>query len=328
MVRDFSCPICDGRCWRTVARHRYARGEGPVRGGALLREVLFDVWLPASSTIDLRVVFCEGCGFVCYSPRPTEAEIEAKYRHISAACARRPEPLRSARVRALRRHRAYATFRSVSAQTSRPPRHVLDVGGEDGHLMRPFLRMGAACHLVDYAPSAIAGVERLGSTIDDVPDRARYDVILCSHVLEHVADPCALLRRLLSMLSESGVLFVEVPLEVWRGAPIARDPVTHVNFFVPDTLRYALVAAGAAVCSLSRGIGAYETRFKRVARATAIRNGAVALRADRFSSDCAAAQIWPGPLGAARHVIESAWLVGVLNVSETVADALRVLRGD
>jgi len=72
-------------------------------------------------------------------------------------------------------------------------------------------------------------------------------VIVASHVLEHLVEVAVTVERLAGLLDPGGVLLVEVPDQVWKGIPIAADPVTHVNFFHPRSLALLLERAGLEV---------------------------------------------------------------------------------
>ena len=65
---------------------------------------------------------------------------------------------------------------------------ILDFGGGDGKLLSGFRRRGHDCYLVDYNLQPLTGIEKLGDTLDDLDDGETFDVVLCSHVLEHVAE--------------------------------------------------------------------------------------------------------------------------------------------
>ena len=58
------------------------------------------------------------------------------------------------------------------------------------------------------------------------------------------APQVGVLKRLGRHLNDNGVIFVEVPMEVWGLNFLQRDPVTHVNFFTPGSLAHALGKAG------------------------------------------------------------------------------------
>ena len=85
--------------------------------------------------------------------------------------------------------------------------------------------------LVDYNQNCISGVTKLADTIEDLSQSKKFDLIICNHVIEHVAQPLQVLKKLVSYLDDHGHIFIEVPMEVWKHPPLAREPVTHINFF-------------------------------------------------------------------------------------------------
>jgi len=108
---------------------------------------------------------------------------------------------------------------------------IVDFGGGNGKLLVHFLEKGHLCHLIDYTLKPLPGINKVGDTLDDIPSDQKYHVILCSHVLEHVANPSQTVRELRTHLEPGGVIYGEVPLDIWGGIDISHDPVTHINFF-------------------------------------------------------------------------------------------------
>ncbi len=74
--------------------------------------------------------------------------------------------------------------------------------------------------------------------------RATFDLIVCSHVFEHIADPVQDAANLLSLLRPEGRIYIEVPCELWSSPPTPREPATHINYFSANSLRAALFTAG------------------------------------------------------------------------------------
>jgi SAM-dependent methyltransferase len=139
---------------------------------------------------------------------------------------------------------------------------------------------------------------RLADTLADLDDEQRFDVIVCSHVLEHVVQPLAVCRQLVQRLRIGGLLFVEVPLEILGHAPRQREPVTHLNFFSKESLDAMLRLAElrvescqATVCTVGDG------RRRLVVRALA-RRSAGAVEPLRFEQRAARVQ---GLMQASRH---------------------------
>jgi SAM-dependent methyltransferase len=92
---------------------------------------------------------------------------------------------------------------------------ILDYGGDAGQLIpQELTQHGYVFDLSGVAP--VPGVDGIANTRDLRPQA--YDLILMSHVLEHVPDPVDLLRHARGLVRESGFLYVEVPLErPWMG---------------------------------------------------------------------------------------------------------------
>lgn len=69
--------------------------------------------------------------------------------------------------------------------------------------------------------------------------------------------------NLSSHLKKNGLLYVEVPMEVWGRAPLQSEPVTHLNFFTRSSLIFLLQAAGLEVlnCQLSSSLHPSGQRF-------------------------------------------------------------------
>lgn len=271
MLVNPECPVCDGVRWETVGERTFRRE--PRESDAYLRlrqRVLFELWSPQASVFVARFQVCSSCGFVCYAPRATVAEIDAKYRLIAAE--EQPAPARLV-ASALDRERARDLFRAVEPYLNGTGRDLLDFGGGNGALLTGFAQAGFRCGVVDYTPRMVPGVTRLGATLDELEPSAKFDVTICSHVFEHLADPLAVARRLRDGLRSDGVLLIEVPLEIVGGSPRMREPVTHVNFFCESSLSALLQRAGFEVLSCRTeaalfASGLYGYAVRAVARPT------------------------------------------------------------
>jgi SAM-dependent methyltransferase len=102
----------------------------------------------------------------------------------------------------------------------RPPRSVLEVGCGDGAVLSELARrqVGETRAGIDISSSAIQ-LARLRSGISEVSvfdgvhidaGDSAYDLVICTHVLEHLADPAALLTEMERVARQ---LVIEVPLE-------------------------------------------------------------------------------------------------------------------
>jgi SAM-dependent methyltransferase len=299
--RGFTCPVCTQDAWEPIEEFAYERaGSGrsllpfitrigqraafiarliwrprprtrivrssPVSAYQRLRHaVLFDAWFPGQEEVRLSTIACRSCGFACYSPRPEECDIARKYEFLKGK-----EPDQGGQANYGRRARRLDTVRArrvfdLCARFAGGVRlDVLDYGGGNGKLLQPFVETGHRCAIIDYNDTPIPGVLKLGNTLEESKHTGLFDVVICSHVLEHVGDPARLLSNLRTIIRPGGVLYVEVPQEIWAGIRIDADPVTHVNFFSRCSLARLLARQGYEALESAQRISHYGNAIMEV----------------------------------------------------------------
>jgi SAM-dependent methyltransferase len=138
----------------------------------------------------------------------------------------------------------------------RPGARVFDVGTGDGRLLVALARRGYAVSGAEpyRAASVVAGrpdVPVLRSTLEDltIPHRSQ-DAIILWHVLEHLPDPEAALRRVLAWTVPGGTVVVAVPnaasVQARMGGDrwFQQDVPRHLLHFTPRGLTELLQRAG------------------------------------------------------------------------------------
>lgn len=132
-----------------------------------------------------------------------------------------------------------------------PGPRLLDVGCNGGNLVAAAAALGLQAEGVDLDPVATEWGRRLGrrlhtGTLDELG--GEYDVVVVAHVLEHVADPAAMLGEVARLLAPSGRAFVFVPNRSGLLPRLMRErwmgwvPGEHVWHFTPATLRRTVEA--------------------------------------------------------------------------------------
>jgi SAM-dependent methyltransferase len=153
----------------------------------------------------------------------------------------------------------YNTFalRSLPRSTHRNARTALDIGCGIGEYSEKLLALGWRVTGIEIFPSvaeaagAIEGLSVHCGTVHDLPaSDSSFDLVVMSHVLEHVPRPRLDLERILRLLKPGGRLHLMVPNadaverkllgEFWH----PYDVPLHLFHFTPATLSALLGSVG------------------------------------------------------------------------------------
>lgn len=227
----------------------------------------------------LGLARCARCGFELVEPRPDHAALEAFYRGRDYTA---HEPVddaaatRRARIQLDTIEKAMGPIRGSA---------ILDIGCGGGQFLELARERGAVPCGLDVASHAMAACARRGIEAHERADALegrRFDGVVMSHVLEHVASvrdalsSCArFVRR--APRGGRGWVCIEVPnvesLRARLSTPLTRDRLgaderhrafpIHLSYFSPRTLRRALESAGFEVVRL-RTAGSGTTPVKRL----------------------------------------------------------------
>jgi SAM-dependent methyltransferase len=139
---------------------------------------------------------------------------------------------------------------------------ALDYGCGYGALLSVLACRDIIC--TGYEPSAqrrthTTAIEILADA-DDVARRGPFDLLICTEVLEHMADPAPALRTLRASAAPGAVLLVTVPcctagyldsalagFAAGQPQPPMFNPWEHLNYFRPEDLRGLLAREGFEV---------------------------------------------------------------------------------
>lgn len=139
---------------------------------------------------------------------------------------------------------------------AKPGERLLDVGCGNGEFLALARLSGWDVVGVDFDPNAVTvarsrGLDVRQGSVDVLdPEKETFDGITLSHVIEHVHDPLAVLRRCHALLKPGGWIWLETPniespghqryRSDWRGL----EPPRHLVLFSRDSLFRTLVQAG------------------------------------------------------------------------------------
>jgi len=147
---------------------------------------------------------------------------------------------------------------------------ILDVGGGDGEVTVHLLDQGKV-YLADVSTRdpVDPGIVKVDRLFDKAYFSEKFDVIVMNHVLEHVFSPTDFLVRANSLLTERGVVIVEVPFELYTPLLGRVGDWKHVAYFSTSVLRNFLQKAEFTPLYINLCTGYYGTRKLAVIRAVA-----------------------------------------------------------
>ncbi|HEV8614939.1 MAG TPA: class I SAM-dependent methyltransferase [Methylomirabilota bacterium] len=201
---------------------------------------------------DFTVWRCAGCGLGRTLPPPPEADGRE---HFAEDAAHVAQGAGLPKDRWWRRFTEGPLDALVRAGAT-PGMRLLDVGCNVGYFLGAARERGFAASGFDGSSAAVAFARAQGLDVacarleTAVLDPTGYDVVVMNHILEHLPDPAAALRRVRDWVRPDGFVMVTLPN---FASPIARRsglrwaglvPTQHVWHFTPRALARLVKAAG------------------------------------------------------------------------------------
>ena len=194
---------------------------------------------------------CPNCGMVFAAPMPSEhalVEFNASY-FDSAHGGHTMERTALAFFAGIARLRADHLSRYLAARSLSAGR-VLEVGPGPGHFARAWLERhaGSDYFALETDATCHASLRALGVRVLSGGGAEPVDLVVASHVLEHVSDPHGFLQAVTRDLRPGGALFIEVPCQDWRHKPLDEP---HLLFFDKPPMERLLASLGFTQIQLS-----------------------------------------------------------------------------
>lgn len=196
---------------------------------------------------------CEKCGFVFVSPTIAENELSDYYAYMSLYDMSIYQFTdHNSLSQRINRYQRIFTFINDYIKKSLPElSHVLDIGCSTGYLLSLFKTNGYKVMGIDPSSKCkeIAlqeyGINVRTGTLDTIQiQNEKYDIIILSHVLEHIVDLSYFILKLKSILSPKGIIYIEVPDVQNINLPFGYFSFEHVNYFSKSSLKNLMAKNG------------------------------------------------------------------------------------
>ncbi len=207
-----------------------------------------------SLALGQEIILCRACGGGFLSPGFSESQIKSLYEQGDFwGRYAQPDGLRELACPFVMAEARWEYLRSVVTDIEQRPLRVLDVGAGHGlfGLSGVLYNSNAISEYVAVDSDArlrqtirtlwdkhVTGVPlRVLASTDFLEKGDRFDLIVLSHVLEHIPEPVQFLEHLTSFARGGALLFVETP---FQDNKYKEDVFGHVLFLGPDHLQRIL----------------------------------------------------------------------------------------
>lgn len=217
------CPVCNGKEVKLVHSVQFVLFDNhPISGG-------------------YNVVQCEKCLFIYADTHVTQQELDIYYKELS-----KYEDKNIGTGGGYSKNdkdRLVKTAHFIFSHLHDKNARIIDLGCANGGLLKELKNLGFT-NLVGLDPSSACveitknevGCEAYQMSLFDINESlGRFDVVILSHVLEHLLDLSSTINKLNSLLKEGSLLYVECPnasnYNKVIHAPLQEFNTEHINHF-------------------------------------------------------------------------------------------------
>ena len=218
--------------------------------------VTYNWFISGLGEVNISFGVCPSSGLVMQTKTVAPDEMIKYYAHTATYVSpeRNGEPTQ-AKVKDLTR-----LLSLIELSSEKFPQKVLQFGCSDGYTLYRFLEKGAK-QVTGIEPSIVSrnysaekyGMSVIPSTIEEYQSDDKFDLIVATHILEHLYTPDIVLKNIKKNLSNDGLLLIEVPL--WEREdlqPLGVLSFEHLNYFCEDTLSRILQESGYDIIHISK----------------------------------------------------------------------------
>ncbi len=246
------CPVCNGNNGDKLYRQDFELPHGH----------------PLSSGYDLLV--CRNCGFVYADTSVSQADYDrfysehSKYADNKTSTGGGGNPMDDLRLR--------ETAEYLATLLTNENVRILDIGCATGGLLKWLQNLGFH-QTVGIDPSdtcvrltrELTGKEAIKGSLGSIPEGiGKFDLVVLSHVAEHVQDVASVVTTLRSLLKPDGLAYVEVPNAAQYKdcliAPFQDFNTEHINHFSVQSLKnlfrkgWVITQTGEKLLDLGAGL--------------------------------------------------------------------------
>lgn len=228
-----NCPICGVKKTKILFEQKFSM----MSTGSILKGYNVDV--------------CQNCGFGFADKIPEQDIFDKYYQNMS----KYEYQHREGREREYDFERFQKVLDTILQFIPEITVRILDIGCATGKLLSLLKEKGYQ-NVLGIDPSPVCaetarrlyGISVLTKSLSKITIKKSFDFIIFNHALEHVRDIKPILTKISDILSDNGLVYIEVPdvteFGRWIDAPFQQFSIEHINFFSSISLTNLMQSNG------------------------------------------------------------------------------------
>ncbi len=225
--------------------------------GGEIDELISQTWqIPGVGSKHIGFGICHSSGLVLQTTAVTPEQMLAYYAHTATYVnPNNNGGPQEKKVRDLSRF-----IHLVNDLIPEQPKSALQIGSSDGYTLSRFRDSGIE-QVLGVDPSEASrnfakqtySIESIAGSAEDFECDQKFDLLVLTHILEHLYNPIDVLLKIKHYLNDSGHVLIEVPL--WERVdlqPIGVLTFEHVNYFCENSLLLLMQKTGFDVVHISK----------------------------------------------------------------------------
>ncbi|MFZ5953425.1 MAG: methyltransferase domain-containing protein [Candidatus Rifleibacteriota bacterium] len=190
-----------------------------------------------------KIAICRNCGMVFTNPFVSDCDLNNYYSNMSSY----EYDDNNNEYPEVHQKRSFNQFNYILSHIDRNDLNlsVLDIGCALGYTLFLFKKMGYDVLGLEPSPkNKKIAKEKYGVEIEtrflnrDGLDGRLFDIIILSHVAEHLKYPLEIAKNIHNILAENGLLFIETPdIDFFDERDLYQFSFEHINYFNIDSLK-------------------------------------------------------------------------------------------
>jgi len=204
--------------------------------------VLINQWwdLPGFESKEIGFAICPTCGLILQTPSLDPIDMYTYYKETAVYI----NPGRNGKPTLNKERDVKRQLNIITDVTGTVPNSVFQIGCSDGYTLSRFRNAGVSivegidpniesCKLA----KELYNIETTVGIFEEYNPRYKYDLLILTHILEHLYNPKEIMFKCYNMLKNKGWVLIEVPLfERMDKLPPGVFSLEHLNYFSELTL--------------------------------------------------------------------------------------------